>query len=553
MDQGGDMPAAVEHVIVIALENRSFDHLLGYVPHPDPLFDGLLKGGPYSNPPWHGQGPSVEVSSDAKPVLPVDPDHSHDAVMQQLDVRGLGPARHATNQGFVASYEDKGRGLAPPSFGGLFGPIANLVARRKATGGKIEGRGPLVMRCQAPEHVPVLATLALEFGVCSKWFASVPGETWPNRNFMHAATSDGTTNIELRFYDDLTIFELLEKHGRSWHIYHDDTPQVWAFNNLWVPPARRRNWFAFGEFARHVREGRLPNYSFIEPNHHPPVHVSPGGGEHGDTSNSQHPGNNRVANAEYDGYPQDGRGNEDFHRAEQLVAAIYEALRSNPALFERSLLLITYDEHGGLYDHVAPPTDAHPPGDPPGLLGRIVGFFFRRKTAAFDFTMYGPRVPAVVVSPYVGAGTVSADVRDHASVPATLRALFAPDAKPLTRRDRHAVRFDTLLGLDQPRGGGNLPDLSGHLPPTPVATREAVLAPPEEVAPGAEPPVPEYYEDFVKLADQVAEELAEVAPAEAAEGLAAPVPTAELGPRARARQVTAAFAAAAEAAREGDG
>src|SRR5919197_3171699 len=285
---GGDMPTAVEHVIVVALENRSFDHLLGYLDHPDPLFDGLLEGGPYRNPGWHGQG-SVEVSPEAKPVLPVDPDHSHDAVMRQLDLRGVGPGRHATNQGFVESYEDKGRGLAAPQFGGLFGPIANLISRRKAGTGQVEGRGPLVMRCQAPHHVPVLATLALQFGVCSKWFCSVPGETWPNRNFLHAATSDGTTNIELRFY------------------------------------------------------------SFIEPNHRPAIHVSPGGGGHGDTSDSQHPGNNRVANADYDAYPQDGRGNEDFHRAEQLLASIYEALRSNPELFERTVLLITYDEHGGLY------------------------------------------------------------------------------------------------------------------------------------------------------------------------------------------------------------
>src|SRR5919197_121718 len=375
---GGDMPTAVEHVIVVALENRSFDHLLGYLDHPDPLFDGLLEGGPYRNPGWHGQG-SVEVSPDAKPVLPVDPDHSHDAVMRQLDLRGVGPARHATNQGFVESYEDKGRGLAAPQFGGLFGPIANLISRRKAGTGQVEGRGPLVMRCQPPAHVPVLSTLALEFGVCTRWFSSVPGETWPNRNFMHAATSDGTTNIELRFYDDRTIFEVLEQHGGSWHIYYDDTPQVWAFDKLWVPSERRRNWFAFGEFAGHVRAGTLPDYSFIEPNHRPAIHVSPGGGGHGDTSDSQHPGNNRVANADYDAYPQDGRGNEDFHRAEQLLASIYEALRSNPELFERTVLLITYDEHGGLYDHVAPPTDAQPPGDPPALLGRIVSFFFHRK------------------------------------------------------------------------------------------------------------------------------------------------------------------------------
>jgi hypothetical protein len=157
----------------------------------------------------------------------------------------------------------------------------------------------------------------------------------------------------------------------------------------------------------------------------------------------------------------------------------------------------------------------------------------------------------VVVSPYVRAGAVSADVRDHASVPATLRALFVPDAKPLTRRDQHAVRFDTLLGLEAPRRGADLPDLSAHLPAAPTATREAMLAPPPPVEAAAEPEVPEYYLDFVELADQVAAELARVAPAEAAEGLAAPAPPAELGPLARARQATAAFTAAAEAARGG--
>jgi phospholipase C len=540
------MPASIDHVIVLVLENRSFDHLLGFVPHPDAAFDGLTKGGPYTNPAWRNQGPPVPASSDAKPVLPADPDHSHDAVMQQLDIRGIGPARRPTNQGFVASYEEKGRGIAAPAFEGLLGPIANWWFRRQAGQRVVENRGPLVMACQAPERAPVLATLVQEFGVCSKWFASVPGETWPNRNYLHAATSDGTTNIVLRFYSDPTIFELLEERGKQWHVYHDDTPQIWAFKKLWEGD-RRRNWFVFGEFAKHVREGRLPHYSFIEPNHRPPVHVSPSGGEPGSSSNSQHPGNNRVSNADYDGYPQAGHGNEDYFRAEQLVAAVYEALRSKPEVFERSLLLITYDEHGGLYDHVPPPTDAKPPGDPPspGLFGRLQDVFLRRKAASFDFTVLGARVPAVVVSPWIDAGTVSAEVRDHSSVPATLRALFAPDADPLTNRDRHANPFHTLLGRAEPRAADDVPDLSGHLPPTPPATRAAIMAPPEAAGlPEAEPPVPEYFQDFVDLADMVAEELA----TEPGRPRAAAEAPAE-GPRARARQVTAAFAEAADEAR----
>lgn len=539
------MPASVDHVIVLALENRSFDHMLGFLRHPDPAFDGLGHGGPFTNPGWRG-GPSVEVSADAKPVLPVDPDHSHAAVMQQLDLRGAGAGRHATNQGFVASYEEKGRGLTPPQFDGLVAPLANWWARRQAAAKPIQDRGPLVMRCQDPGEVPVLATLALQFAVCTRWFASVPGETWPNRNFMHAATSDGMTDIEVRPYTDRTIFEVLEDDGRSWHVYHDDTPQIWAFPHLWESAQRRGNWFPFGEFARHVEQDRLPHYSFIEPNHRPPVHIPPATPQEHNPSNSQHPGNNKVANDAYDGYRPTGV--EDFRRGEQLVASIYETLRARPQVFERSLLLVTYDEHGGLYDHVAPPTGVHAPGDPPssGLIGSIIHFVLRRKSAAFDFTMYGPRVPAVVVSPHIPAGTISDDPRDHASIPATLRALFAPTARHLTHRDEHAAPFHELLTLDQPRRGAALPDLSARKPPVPPATREALLATPPA---GPEPPVPDYYQDFVELADQVGRELAKEAPPTAARAL----PRGELGPRARAREVTAAFTLSAEEARQSEG
>jgi phospholipase C len=526
------MPPAVDHVVVLALENRSFDHMLGFVPHADPAFDGLLVGGPYTNPPWRG-GPPIPATPDAKSVLPVDPNHSHDAVMQQLQIEGLGSNRRATNQGFVASYEEKGRGLAPPTFEGLLGPLANWWYRRRAAATPITGRGGLIMRCQPPSQVPVLAALALGFGVCSKWFSSVPGETWPNRNFMHAATSDGTVDNDVRFYTDPTIFQLLEDHGRSWRIYYDDTPQVWAFQRLWEPD-RFPNWFPFPDFASHVEQDQLPSYCFIEPNHRPPVHLPATPGSGAEHSNNQHPGNNLVPNADYDSYVGDGG---DFQRGEQLIAAVYEALRSNPTVFERTLLLVTNDEHGGYYDHLPPPMDVPSPGDPVtrGWLGSLLALLLRRKSKGFDFTMLGPRVPAVVVSPYIPAGAVSAQPRDHASIPATLRALFAPQAGPLTKRDEQAVPFHSLLQLEQPRRGGDLPDLASHLPPVP-ATRSTMLAA-DAAPPGPEPPVPDYYRDFVALAEMVARQLpsAEVPP--------------DLGPRAKAHQVTVEFTQHADRAR----
>jgi phospholipase C len=523
--------ADIEHVVVLMLENRSYDHLLGYVPHPDPLFDGLL-GRTFTNPGW-GRGPRVAAAPGAKQVLPVGPDHSHDAVMQQLALRRGKPR----NQGFIRSYERKGRGLSAPAFGGLLGPLVNLAKSLFVhPGPAVTGRGPLVMASQPPGNVPVLAQLAREFAVCSRWFCSVPGETWPNRNFAHAATSDGQTQIEVRPYTNRTIFELLEDHRVDWRIYYDDTPQVWAFPALWDTPDRHAKWFPVDTFTSHVAAGDLAPYTFIEPNHRPPLHTldhAPAVGTPG-LSNSQHPENNLVSNAAYDTFTLTGES--DFTRAEHLIATIYEALRARPDVFDRTVLLVTYDEHGGLYDHVPPPTGVPAPGGPISGAGRVQRFLLYRKCAAFDFTMLGPRVPAVVISPRVPAGTVDVQTHDHASIPATLRALFAPAARPLTERDNSAAPFHELCTLPEART--DLPDLSAHATPLTSAIsapRAAVTA-----AAATEPAaVPAYYQPFLAQAEQVQQHLAAVGEPE----LATPVtgPAVDQG-----AEITRAFAAAAD-------
>jgi phospholipase C len=498
----------IDHVVVLCLENRSFDHMLGYLDHPDPQFEGFRRSGPCANPGWAG-GPPVTPSSTAKRVLPMGPDHSHDAVMEQLAVAGSDGSRRATNTGFVTSYERKARGLAPPAFGGLLGPVLQRwFTRPPKPGTTVAGRGPLVMRCQPPEHVPVLSRLALEFAVCDHWFCSVPGETWPNRNFLHAATSDGETNIRVRAYTDRTIFELLEEHGRDWRIYHDDTPQVWAFPRLWDTPERHARWHPVDHFAREIAAGELPAYTFIEPNHRPPFHTldhQPLPDAPPELSTSQHPENNLVSDAGYDGF-YDEAADTDFARGERLIAEVYEALRTAPEVFARTLLVITYDEHGGLYDHVPPPCGIPAPGDRQGPAAGLLHLLWHRKAAAFDFTMLGPRVPAVVVSPLIPRGSRDGRVRDHASVPATLRALFAPGADPLTRRDAWSPPFHDLASLDTPRT--DLPDLSEFTrPPTPAAL----------AAPGApEEAVPDYYREFIRQADRVRGRLQAVAEPEMA-------------------------------------
>jgi len=261
-----------------------------------------------------------------------------------------------------------------------------------------------------------VSELAVGFATCTRWFCSVPGETWPNRQFVHAGTSAGTVNNELRTYEDRTIFqdveEAVDDPQRDWRIYYDGPAQVLCYPALWQSKERAARWFVMEDLFRHLRAGDLPAYAFVEPNH----------GYLG-RSYSQHPGNNKKRIA-------------DFARGDRFVAAVYEALRENMELFVETLLVVTYDEHGGTFDHV-PPHRAVAPDV--------------RRTSGFDFSRYGPRVPAILVSPWIPQGSVLTKVFDHSSIPATVRALFARGTVANSEREKRAESFFDALSLSAPR------------------------------------------------------------------------------------------------------
>ena len=447
----GGAGGRIEHVVVLMLENQSFDHLLGFLDHPRPEFDRLQPGRFYN---LDSAGVPVPVTDDGV-AFGIDPDHSHVGALDQMAAVGDVPA----NGGFVRSYE-------------------SVVGA---------GNGGVIMRCLDPAvHCRALGTLAREFAVCTRWFCSVPGETWPNRNFAHAATSGGTVNIEGGLYYERTIFEVLAKQkGRTWRVYYDGTPQVWCYPRLWKPTTfldfllRRRsrigNWFESAQLADHARDDDLATYSFIEPAHN--SFYSPAGGPR--QTNSQHPHNSL-------------RDDRDFRAGEALIASVYEALRANRTVFDKTLLVITYDEHGGLCDHVQPPATVNPGGFSWRGLTRRLGAWLRaradrragrRRGKRFDFRQLGVRVPAVLVSPWIPAGTVVADTLEHASIPRTLRELFAPGAKPLTRRDGAATAFHHVVTgspLTDPR-----PD------PPPSGPSPAGPEPDPDPDPDAAVPVPD--------------------------------------------------------------
>ncbi len=436
----------IQHVIVLMLENRSFDHMLGFLDHPDPAYPRLANE---SNPAVGPSDPPIVVQANARRTLPVDPDHSHDAVMLQLTgSQDPSPPYQLTNKGFVTSYETKG-----------------LEEKRKP------GFGPQIMRCQPAANIPVMAMLAREFAVCTRWFSSVPGQTWPNRNFAHAGTSDGEVNITFRSYMNRTIFEQLEEADRDWAVYHDGMPQAACFRKIWLR-WRGGRFYEQDYLFWAIEQDALPAYSFLEPSHFWPQ------------PHSQHPGNNK-------------RNGNDFKRAEQLIGAVYQSLVDHPEVFHKTIFLLTYDEHGGFFDREAPPQ-----GDQ-YKDGRVA------TEHHFAFDLLGVRVPAIVISPWIRRGTIDDTVYDHSSIPATVRALFAPGAGPLTAcprsRDGMANTFHHLLALATPREGSALPSL----PPSDAMTvAELAATPPVQDAP-EDQELDEFERSLVWLTSRMEAELLE--------------------------------------------
>jgi phospholipase C len=475
----GENRHRIEHVVVLMLENRSFDHLLGFLDHPDAAYPRLDRLRPTCpEDPAKPAGRRVAAAAGASAVLGNDPDHSHQAAMLQIHGGEM--------SGFIASYERQiDRGTLRPltwweklgsTVQRLWARFRNWLSRRPDP---ILAKPDEIMKCFPDREIPVLGTLAKRYAVLTDWHASVPGETWPNRQYAHAATSHGTANIEPGFYTDRTVFELLDDAGRDWAVYQDGVAQVWVYPRLWLDGLGR--FHGMERFFEDVAAGTLPAYSFVEPDH------GYGAGE----GNSQHPGNNTIKG-------------ESFLAGERLLADIHDALLARPDLFAKTLFLVTYDEHGGFFDH-CPPHDVTRPDEHVYVLHDDAG----RETYRFDFSLSGVRVPAIAVSPLIPAGTVDGTFYDHASIPATVRAQFAPDAEPLNPRDDAANDLLAHLPL--------LPEPRTDLRPFAAATPAAATA--AGAAQGTGKRLNEFQASLVSLAGAVrtARERRAAAAAEAAD------------------------------------
>ncbi|HEY7387246.1 MAG TPA: alkaline phosphatase family protein [Bryobacteraceae bacterium] len=393
--------SAINHIVVLMLENRSFDHMLGLlysangnVSASGQPFEGLT--GSESNPGTDGLPvrvfPIAPSDANAYFMPGADPGEGYSATNSQLFGSTTAPSPPlATNEGFVTDFSYTLGWESKEGWSILGGTTADSI-----------------MAVFPPAMLPVLSGLARGFAVCDYWFCSVPTETLPNRAFVNAATSQGHMDDKTKKYTCPSIYGLLSKHSVTWSIFGYDAPPLTRMDFSDTTNADDSHFGEFTDFQKAAAGGTLPAYTFLEPS------WDAGG-------NSQHPNYNVAL-------------------GEQLIYDVYYALRNGPN-WNQTMLIVTYDEHGGCYDHVPPPANAVAPDNSAGEYG-------------FDFTRFGLRVPTVLVSPLIPAGTVfrvpeGAMPLDHTSILKTVEIRW--NLPSLTARDAAAAGLSDVLTLQDPR------------------------------------------------------------------------------------------------------
>jgi phospholipase C len=334
----------IRHVVHLVLENRSFDQMLGSLSSIYPDLDGVdeTRSNLDVDNRRYYQRPTTERQN-----LKWDPHHEVSHVAIQLENR---------NSGFVKDFSQQY-------------PDSTLEARQF-----IMGYYPL-------DFLPALHPLARCFTVCDRWFSSLPGPTWPNRFFALTGTSngrvnmpsDGTYGADLPGYfqqTQTTLFDRLNEQAVHWKVYFHDIPQTTVLRNQRRPHNIAR-YFYIDQFFTDTRglEADFPQYCLIEP--------------------------------DFMGYEQnDAHPPHDIMKSEKLIADVYNALRANEELWQSTLLIVMFDEHGGFYDHAVPPSATPPDNSTP---------------AEYTFNQLGVRVPALLVSPWTSA-RVDHTQFDHTSV-----------------------------------------------------------------------------------------------------------------------------------------
>ncbi|HEV3055770.1 MAG TPA: alkaline phosphatase family protein [Solirubrobacteraceae bacterium] len=347
----------IDHIVVLMMENHSFDNLLGAVPwrvKGRELVDGFTRK--------HGQIVNFNQDASGRKI------HAQSAV-SPCQLNGL------PSQAWNASHQswDGGR-----------------------NDGFVRACGPIAMRYWDDADLPFTYSLAQHFPLGQRYFCSVLAQTYPNRRFFFTGTASGTIATNNATFSipaaNGTIWDRLDAHKISWGVYYENLPSF-----LIVPgsanQARANRQHHFTQFLTDAAAGALPQFSFVDPDY--------------STTSEENP--------------------QDIQVGEQFVAEVVHAITSSPK-WGSTALFITYDEHGGYYDHVPPPRAIKPDNIAPILGPGDVH-------AGYD--RYGFRVPMIVVSPWARAGYLSNVIQDHTSMLAFIESKWNLPA--MTFRDANAA------------------------------------------------------------------------------------------------------------------
>lgn len=454
-----------DHLVVVMFENRSFDNLLGYLYSdstaplpPGQRFEGVA-GRHLSNRTRDGDevavhaytGPTDEVMRSPDP----DPGEEYPFVNTQL-FGTVDPASNGMHRvpELEPPFNAPARGTRPD----MSGFLADYIDKFRGEHGRDPGPDEYrrIMGSFTPEMLPVFSTLAREFAVYDHWHCAVPSQTFPNRSFFHAGTSHGFVTNAFnpgigKWLDPLlntgtTIFNRLEEAGISWRVYYDERQLVSLTGMLHAPHLEKfwkSNFRTMTTFYEDVANGTLPAYSFVEPrltfDH-----------------NDMHPPVGPMTRTDVDGTIIEGGGISDVRAGEALLHHLYAAIRASAtptgsnAL--NTTLMVTFDEHGGTYDHVPPPAASAPP-----LPGET--------EMDFRFDRLGVRVPTLVISAYTPSAVINEPMH-HGSLVSTLTSRFG--LKHLTARDEHAPTIKNAHTLTVPRAPSTWPSTAPlYLPPNP--------------------------------------------------------------------------------------
>lgn len=380
MDQE-ELKDRVDTIVIVMMENRSFDHLLGHMSQSQfggrADIDGIpsLLDPNLANPSSNGTLVRPFITRDA----PFTNDLPHERPFVTMQLASSPITGGPSMTGFVKAYE-----LATGTSGVIDPPPMGLLT---------------------PSDLPTTAFLAREYAVCDRWFAPIPASTQPNRLMAISGYTERDNTISGLLPNQETLFDWLSAHGVPWRVYSAGLPFFALMPKLWpeLLTDRFRRLSALSFDFLHEADATRPKVIIIEPDYDDsPVHLS--------------------------GHASDNHPPLPMAFGEAFVRQVYEALTSNPGRWQKTVMILTYDEHGGFFDHVAPVPVPCP--SPPGV-----------HYPAFETT--GVRVPAIVVSPLVKPGSAKHATLDHTSILALLAERFGPPGQPYSA----AVNARTTAGI----------------------------------------------------------------------------------------------------------